>query len=314
MEWECPPVTTLARSTTQNQPTHWTAQTTTPKTCHPATKTQVQPQSSHLDLDLDLMEHDTNHPVRPKPQHQIQLSNSVASITPLPEAHITQKNKLRPTSEVIRRHTPRPHSNHQNETHTQAVRPNIAPDPVITKQPQHQPHTSQFEPMDHDTNYDDMGTHTQSTPGHILARREPTTQTPQNTKPTTNPEIKQTPHLTTTFQTRDAAGPRVGAEHTTRLGVRPFVKTLALSKPNNTSPPPLNTQHLRFPSWSGGSVLNTLSTLAPREPTPQTPQNTKPTNPEIEQTPNLTTTIHTWDAAGPRVGAEHTNGLGVRPL
>ena len=135
---------------------------------------------------------------------------------------------------------------------------------------------------DTDTNQHDMDTRTQSTPGHTLAQRDLNTQAPRNTKRTSNPETKQNPHLTTTLQTRDADGPRVGAEHITRLGVRPFVKTLALSKPKNTSPTP--------------------------------PQNTKPTNPEIEQTPNLTTTIQTWDAAGPRVGAEHTNGLGVRPL
>ena len=53
-----------------------------------------------------------------------------------------------------------------------------------------------------------------------------------------------------------------------------------------------------------------------RKPIIQTPQNTQPTiNPETRQTPRQTNTTHTHtqDAAGPRAGAEHTIGLGVRP-
>ena len=187
----------------------------------------------------------------------------------------------------------------------------MAPDPVLTEQPHDGPRTCPLEPMDHDTNYHDMGTHTQSTPGHTLALRDLTIQTPQTTKQTSNPEIEQTPRLPSILQTRDAGGPRVGAEHSTRLGVRPSAKTLAPTEPKNTSTPQLNPQHPRLPS-SGGPVLNTLLTLAPRGHTLQTPQNTKPSGPETVQNPNLTT-IHTWNASVPRAGAEHTNGLGVRP-
>ena len=119
MEWECPPVTNPVWSTAQNQPTHRTTHTNTPTTPHPATTTQRWPRACHLDLDLDPMEHDINHPAGPRPLHQNELSNSVANITPLSEAHITQKNRLRPTSEVSRRHTPHPDSNHpERDTHT----------------------------------------------------------------------------------------------------------------------------------------------------------------------------------------------------
>ena len=139
MEWECLPAMTLARSTTQNEPKHQTAQSTPPTTSNPAETTHARHHPSHFDPGS--MEHDTDHPAKSEPQHQRQPFNTIADTTPLPEAQNTQKNKQRPTSGVIRRHTQRHHSNHQNETRTQTVSPNIAPDPVITKQPQ-QPRTS----------------------------------------------------------------------------------------------------------------------------------------------------------------------------
>ena len=249
---ECQPGSTLARSSAQNQPKHWTAQNATPKTCHHATKTHTQSQPSHLGRDPELMEHDTKHLVARKPQHQKQLPDSVANITPLPEAHITQKNKQRPTSGIIRQHTQRHHSNHQNKnkTRTRAVSPIMAPDPVKTKQQQRRrPRTSPLEPMDYDTNHHDMDTHTQSTPGHTLAQRELDTQTPRNTIGTSNPETKQNPHLTTTLQTRDADGPRVGAEHITRLGVRPSAETMSGAEPADVMgvrPPRGNSDRLRL--------------------------------------------------------------------
>ena len=190
MEWECPPVTTLARSTTQNQPTHQTAQSTTPTTSHPSETTWAQPQPSHLDPDP--MEHDINHPVRPELQHQRQPSNSIADTTPLSEAQNTQKNKQRPTSGGSRRHVSRPYPNRPDETHTHGARPNTAPDPAIATQTQFQPHPSHFIPIDCDPiHYDDMSTHTQSTSGHTMARRKPNPQTSETTKPSINPEIKQ---------------------------------------------------------------------------------------------------------------------------
>ena len=253
MEWECPPVTTLARSTPPNRTAHGTppieahitqknsivttpvrprpqhqlinrnanitplseahitqknksrptcggsrqlvpyphsnypnethAQAVHPKIApDPAITKQLQPQSSHLDL----KEHGTNHPARPRPQHQ--LTNRNTNITPISEAHITQKNKPRPTCGGIRQLVPCPHSNHPNETHAQAVRQKIAPDSAITTQIQ--PQSSHLDPMEHGTNQADKGMHTQSTSRHIPARCEPTIQTSKNTKPTINPEIK----------------------------------------------------------------------------------------------------------------------------
>ena len=106
MEWDCQPVTTFARSSAQDQPTHWTAPNTAPKTSHQASKMHIQLPPNHPGRDPDLKKHDTNHPVRPEPvrpepQHQKQLPDSVPTITPLPEAHITQKINKGPRVESL---------------------------------------------------------------------------------------------------------------------------------------------------------------------------------------------------------------------
>ena len=150
-----------------------------------AITTQLQPQSSHRDL----TEHSTNHPARPRPQHQ--LNNRNANVTPLSEAHTTQKNKPRPTCGGGRQPVQHPYPNHPDEIHAQAARPKKAPDPTITTQLRHQTSHLDPDPKEHGTNHADKGMHSQSTSRHIPARCEPTLQTSENTKPTINPEIKQ---------------------------------------------------------------------------------------------------------------------------
>ena len=169
--------------------------------------------------------------------------------------------------------------------------------------------------MDHDINYDEVGTHPPNTSGHTLTRRKPILQTPQNTKPTINPEIQQTPRLTNTIHTRDAAGPRVGAEHTTGLGVRPPGLNWPSQHPKREASLPKTPPDCRdSPQQAGRSVPSTPSTSAQHEPTTQVPADTKPTiNPKIEQSRHLTTTTHTRDATGLQVGAEYTTEIGVRP-
>ena len=274
------------------------------------------------------MEHDINHPAGPRPQHQNEMSNSVANITPLSEAHITQKNKLRPTSEVSRRHTPHPDSNHpERDTHTHT-------DGSSQNSPRSHPNRAtttptpplQFDPMDHDINYDEIGTHPPDTSGPTLTRHKPIIQTSQNTKPTIYSETRQTPRQTNMSHTltQDAAGPHTGAEHTIGLGVRPPGPLWPSQHQNREAPLPITPPDCHdSPPQAGRSVPNTPSTSAQYEPTTQVPADTKPTiNSKIDQAQYLTTTTLSRDVTGLQVGAEHTKGqdgaehtkgLGVRP-
>ena len=115
MEWECPPVTTLTRSTPQNQPYNRFADSTPPTDLH-------------------------------------QLINRNANVTPHSEAHITQNDKQRPTCGVSRLLAQHPHSNHPSEKHTHSGRPKKAPDSAITTQLQHQLSHSDLVLKEHSTN------------------------------------------------------------------------------------------------------------------------------------------------------------------
>ena len=273
---------------------------------------QRQPRSCHLDLDLDPMEHDINHPAGPRPLHQNELSNSVANITPLLEAHITQKNKLRPTSEVCRWRTPHPDSVHpERGTHTDM-------DGSSQNSPRSHPnHTTttptpprQFDPMDYEINFDEVSSHPPDTSGLTPPRRKPIIQTPQNTQPTINPETRQTLRQsnTTHTHTQDAAGPRAGAEHTTGVGVRPSGPIQPSQRPyRKASFPKAQPDCHASPQQAGRSVPSTPSTSAQHEPTTLVPADTKLTiNFKIDQAQYLPTTPHPRDATGPLVGAEHT--------
>ena len=203
-------------------------------------------------------------------------------------------------------HAPTP-TTRTRHTHTRAVHPDIALDPTVTEQPQHQHHPSKFDPMDHDINYDEVGKHPPNTSGHTLTRRKPILQTPQNTKPTINPEIQQTPRQTNTTHTHTHET-RLGAEHTIGLGVRPPGPIWPSQHPNRElslpkTPPDCHDS----PQQAGRSVPSTPSTPAQREPTTQVPADTQPTiNFKNDQAQYLTTTTHSRDATGLQVGAEHT--------
>ena len=311
MEWECPTSMNPARSTAQNQPTHKTTQTNTPTTPNQPTTTQAQTRHCHLEHDLDhvQMDHDTTHPVGPRPRNQNKESNSVANITPVSEALITQKNKLRPTSKVSTQHTQRPHPNHpERDTHTNTcglpqhgprLHPNQATStPTLTQQ---------LDSTEHDPNYDEVGTHPQSTSGNNLTRHNPTLQTPQNPKPTDIP--KQIPQNTKHHtHTRDAVRPRAGAEYTNGLGVRPPDLNGPSQHPMIEASLPKTQSDCHDPPWQAGRrVPNTLPISARHGPTTQVASDTeKITTPINEQSQHLTTTTHTLDTTGLQAGAEST--------
>ena len=303
MESECPPVATLAGSTTQNQPTHHTAQSTTPTTVPSSGITQALFQPSHLDPDPMKI----NHPLTPELQHQRQPSNSIADTTPLSEAQNTQKNKQSPTSGASGRHASCPHPNLPGETHTQAGHPNTAPEPAIVTQTQWQPHPSHSAPMDCDANHDDdMVTHSQNTSGHSAAWREPTAAV----RPKLQLQHQTSNSIADTTPLPEAHNTQKNKQWPTSGGSRWHVPRPYLNRPDethtqagrpNTAPVPATTTQTQLQSHPSHFTpmecdtnhdddMGTLSqstsghTKAWCGPTPPTSETTKPTiNPEIKQ-------------------------------
>ena len=138
---------------------------------------------------------------------------------------------------------PLPNLNHPSEAHARAARPESAPDPAISTQPQHRGRHPA--PNEHGTNHAEKGihtrnTHTQSSSCLNQTQRKPAQLTPEDTEPPINrgtkpkraaPDRADTsslPHAHPQRKQRNWTGldhssswpppaPRVGAEHASGL-------------------------------------------------------------------------------------------------
>ena len=142
----------------------------TTETYAKALSPKVTPDSAIVTGRRALMEHYTNLPVKPRPQHH--MTNRNANVTPLPEAHGSQKNRPRLRIRGGRQHVPHTRPIHPNETHAQAAGLMIAPNPAITTQLQQR--TSHPDTKEYSTNHAEKGMYTQRTSRHKCAQCETT--------------------------------------------------------------------------------------------------------------------------------------------